>query len=51
MAGNNVEIVSSYMKYNTKDVEQLLKKMEDIAEASEEEVRNIVKDWMQEPSE
>ena len=46
MAGNNVEIVSSYMKYNTKEVEQLLEKMENTTEASEESVRNIVKNWV-----
>lgn len=47
MAGNNVEIVSSYMKYNTKEVEQLLDQVAGTTTATAEGVRSIVKNYLQ----
>ena len=44
---NDVEINPRYLKYDKADVERLLGEVENMKPSSEESVRSIVKDWMQ----
>ena len=45
MANDNVTVEGRYLKYNKAETEALLDKVNNQKEASEEEVRNIVKNW------
>ena len=45
MDDKNVTVDPRYLSYNKAEVEALLEKVENIEEASEEGVRDIVRDW------
>ena len=49
MADKKVTVIPSFLKYDTREVEQLLDQVANTKEATSESVRSIVSNWGKEP--